>query len=110
MRRRIRLTEGQLRNVVERASRRVIQEMMGEGFWSGIKSGLEFPIRLAGSGYCAGADALGTASGIANRALSGTSVGNTLQQGFNGLSQRLSGTPLGNAYQRGLQRFSPARQ
>lgn len=30
MRRRVRLTEGQLRNVVEEASRRVLQEMMNE--------------------------------------------------------------------------------
>ena len=32
MRRRVRLTESQLRGVVEEASRRVIQEMMDEGF------------------------------------------------------------------------------
>ena len=34
MRRRVRLTEGQLRNVVEEASRRVIQEMMNEGLFT----------------------------------------------------------------------------
>ena len=43
MRRRVRLTESQLRGVVEEASRRVIQEMIDEGWfsdtWNAIKGG-----------------------------------------------------------------------
>ena len=42
MKRRVRLTESQLRDIVEESSRRVIREMIDEGFfgdvWNGIKS------------------------------------------------------------------------
>ena len=39
MRQRVTLTEGQLRRIVEDASRMVIQEMIDEGWWDDFKSG-----------------------------------------------------------------------
>jgi hypothetical protein len=53
MRRRVRLTEGQLRNIVERASRRVIQEIMDEGFgdtlWNAGKNIVQGGLKTVGN-------------------------------------------------------------
>jgi hypothetical protein len=77
MRQRVTLTEGQLRQIVEDASRMVIQEMIDEGWWDNFKNG-----------------ATNAWNGFTNNVNNGVqALGNMGQTAYNNMRRNLSGSP-----------------
>ena len=77
MRQRVTLTEGQLRRIVEDASRMVIQEMIDEGWWDNFKNG-----------------AANAWNGFTNNVSNGVqALGNMGQTAYNNMRRNLSGSP-----------------
>ena len=90
MRRRVRLTESQLRGVVEEASRRVIQEMIDEGFFNWLGN-------VAGNVVQGATNAYNGAVNLGNQAY------NAAKQGI-----KQAGNDFSSGYQQGRQNQQPA--
>ena len=134
MRRRVRLTESQLRGVVEEASRRVIQEMIDEGFFNWLGNVAGNVVQGATNAYNGAVDwgknAANTVANAATNAYNNTvdwgknaanTVANTAVNAYNGAVNlgnqaynaakqgiKQAGNDFSSGYQQGRQNQQPA--